>query len=225
MIKIDLGKDAEERAKGKRKTKAPSVTMPQGLNLGKSDFSGGLFLLGALAFAFLPFLFVEQYKESVREKNRASLSSLEETKNKIKEEINQYQSYKVELENFEKQSKLISERLQAVNDLLASRSGPVSVLDAIGQSLPARAWLTDLSFKSDQDPLIIFSGLAYSHEDITDFSDKLNASIFFEKVNLESVTEGGGIKGQELKNFSFQTVPKASNRSAASMSDPKAAKK
>lgn len=216
MIRIDLGKDAEERAKNKRKTKAPSSQMRQGINFGKNDLGGGLFLIGALAFAFLPYLFVEQYKTSVRQKNQTSLAAVEEVKRKLQEEINQYQGYKVELENFEKQSKLLNERLMAVNDLLAARSGPVNLLDAIGQSLPAGAWLTEINLTSGKEPLITFSGLAYSHEDVTDFADKLSASIFFEKVKLESVIESGGGKGTELKSFSFQAVPKNSNRSTAS---------
>jgi len=221
MIRIDLGKDAEERAKSKKKSKgkvqAPAEERSSGKSLGKDDVSGMVFLLGALAFAFLPYLFVEQHKERTREKNKEATAAVEVERNKIREEIKHYESYKVELENFEKQTKLLNDRLAAVTELLGARNGPVNVLDAMGQSLPSGAWLTEISFSSSGKPGLFFSGRAYSHEDVTDFADKLSASIFFEKVSLESVNDSGDTgKGVGVKNFSFQAFPKINNRLPAS---------
>jgi Tfp pilus assembly protein PilN len=210
MIKIDLGRDAEQRAKAKKKPQAqPILNSKRTASLPLANLGGTVLVVGALAFAFLPYLFVEQHKKTTREKHEQAKVSLQEAKAEAQREIDKYSSYKQELESFEKQSALIRERLNAVNNLLSSRNGVVNLLDAIGQGIPGRAWLTRLDLKNGSQPSIQFAGGAYSNEDVTDFSDKLSASVYLEKVTLEEVsaTKTSG-KGEDTRNFSFRAVPK-----------------
>lgn len=209
MIKIDLGRDAEDRAKAKKK---PQLSQGQKKsrvsNVRIPDLWGTILVLGAFAFAFLPHLFVEQYKQTTRDKHEQAKAALSEAKVEAQRDIDKYKSYQVELDNFEKQSALIRERLNAVNELLAMRNGVVNLLDALGQSLPNRAWLSKIDLKNGNPPTLMFTGSAFSNEDITDFSDKLTASVYLDKVTLEEVISKSAEKGDDAKSFTISAEPK-----------------
>lgn len=213
MIKIDLGRDSEDRAKAKKKPQAQKgPKKSRASNFRVPDIWGTVLVLGAFAFAFLPHLFVEQYKQTTREKHEAARAALSEAKAEAQRDIDKYKSYQVELDNFEKQSALIRERLNAVNELLSMRNGVVNLLDAIGQSLPNRTWLTKIDLKNGNPPTMMFTGSAYSNEDITDFSDKLTASVYLDKVTLEEVISKSGEKGEDAKSFTISAEPKIFSR-------------
>lgn len=210
MIRIDLGKTGEQRARAGKKKSLKNFSVFEKLQIDKSDLGGFLLLLGAIAFAFLPHLFVEQFKEQSQKKHESQKLQMTQEKVALDRQISEYSRYQSELESFEKASALLKERLAAVNDLLASRSGPVNTLDALGQSLPPGAWLNNISLLAESEPSIQFSGAAYSNEDITDLAEKLINSIYFEKVELKEVTGGAsGYNSLDAKSFSISAIPKA----------------
>ncbi|MFM8270289.1 MAG: PilN domain-containing protein, partial [Pseudomonadota bacterium] len=178
------------------------------LKIDKTDIGGILLLLGAVAFAFLPHLFVEQFKERAQQKHDSAKAQLTEEQSSLKQEISKYNGYKTELENFEKQSALLAQRLAAVNELLSSRSGPVNTLDAVGQSLPSSAWLNQIVLSAEPEPSLKLTGLARSSEDITDFSEKLANSIYFQNVELKEVVVSGGTETDGVRTFTLTAVPK-----------------
>ncbi|NBX81802.1 hypothetical protein EBQ90_01750 [bacterium] len=208
MIRIDLGKDADQR-KQKKKSGAPSAfKLPEGLKFERSDLGGVLLLMGACAFSILPYLFVEQFKVRAEEDFKKEKAVLTDSKNQLQQEISKYESYKTELENFDKQRELLAKRIAAVNDVLNSRSGPVSVIDALGQSLPAGAWLNRIELGTRPNPYLNFGGTAYTHEDVTDFAERLAASIYIQSVELKEVIGAKSSNGDDVKNFSFEAIPK-----------------
>jgi len=209
MIRIDLGKNPEKRKSSSKGRSVNGSSLLGQFKIEKTDIGGFLLLVGAIAFAFLPHLFVEQFKERALQKHQTTKNQLAEEQNNLKQDIAKYNSYKAELDNFEKQSALLAQRLAAVNELLSSRSGPVNTLDAIGQSLPNGAWLNQISLTSDPEPNLQFSGSAYSSEDVIDFSEKLNNSIYFQNVELKEVVGERSAGKEDVKNFSFTAIPKA----------------
>jgi len=208
MIKIDLGKDAAEKLKTRKKESKGATADQKASIVTKSEITGLLILLGVIAFSFLPYLFVGQFKERAVQGFNVKKSELQETKSSLEQEIQKYQSYKSELENFEKQSALINQRLTSVNELLQTRGGPVNVLDALGQSLPPGVWLSQVELNALPEPTLVFSGSAFTNEEVTDFSEKLSASIYLEKIDLKDLIGSKNEKGEDIKTFSFSATPK-----------------
>lgn len=207
MIRIDLGKSTDEKS-GSKKSSFLGGKFSKQLSGIPSDTGSIVFLVAAVAFAFLPYLFVDQFKESVREKQKKDLSALSESEQVITQDIEKYKSYKAELENFEKQSALVKQRIAAVNDLLTARTGPVNLLDAIGQSVPSHAWLTDLELVSNPEPGLSLSGSSWTNDEVSDFSDRLSASVYLEKVSLEEINSVRGAAQEDTKSFVIKAVPK-----------------
>ncbi len=208
MIKIDLGKDASEKLKTRKKEKKAAAPDQKASTFTKSEITSFLILVGMTAFSLLPYLFVGQLKERAIQSISVKKAELQEAKSSLEQEIQKYQSYKTELENFEKQSALINQRLTSVNELLQTRGGPVNILDAVGQSLPPGVWLSQLELNALPEPNLVFSGSAFTNEEVTDFSEKLGASIYLEKIELKDLMGSRNEKGEEIKTFSFSAVPK-----------------
>jgi Tfp pilus assembly protein PilN len=105
----------------------------------------------------------------------------------------------------------VRDRISAIQALLAQRAAPVAVLDAIGQSLPARAWLVDIDLKiTDLGATLLVDGRSYSNEDISDYVDRLSESSVLESVELEAVAaeRGDGQGNAEVKGFKLVVKPK-----------------
>jgi len=207
VIRIDLGKSAEDKGAAKKAAAVPKIDFSKYLKFNKAELGGTLLLIGALGFAFLPYLFVEQYKTSFRQRHATSLTNLTDAENHLKEEIEKYKPFQAEQENFERQKALVSRRLAAVNEVLGARGEVVNILDATGQSVPSNAWLSEIRLESTPIPSLTLSGYALTPEAISDFVDRLSSSIYLEKVNLEEV---GAIKADigEHKTFSITAIPK-----------------
>jgi len=214
MIRIDLGKGSDEKSSSKKSSFLGGKFSKQLSGL-PSDAGSIVFLVAALAFAFLPYLFVDQFKESIRDKQKKDLSALSDSEQIITQDIEKYKSYKAELENFEKQSELVRQRISAVNELLTARTGPVNLLDAIGQSVPAHAWLTSLELTAYPEPSLSLSGSSWTNDEVSDFSDRLSASIYLEKVSLEEINSVKGQASEETKSFLIKAVPKGFKKSSA----------
>lgn len=208
MIKVNLGRGTGKRVKKLPKKEKKKAGSPGFLSsLDKSDMGGMLLLVAALALSLLPYLFLQQYKESAQEKHQLKKQALEEQKNNAEIELRKYESYKAELDSFEKQKAQLTQRLDALNQLLRSRSGPVNIIDAVGQGIPENAWLDKLVLSLGKEKTLNISGSALSSDAITQFSEKLSASIYLSNVSLnEMVNAKEG--DEEIKNFSFVATPK-----------------
>lgn len=209
MIRIDLGKKGEKKS-AKNALSSLGLKLPENLKIPKVDLEVREYLLIGVvtAFAGLPHLFVMQYRGYVESQHTLTMKTLQEKEGALKSEIAKYQSYQREMESYEKQKKLIRERLEIVRRLLASRSTPVNILDAVGQSLPIRAWLSNIELKAMPEPAVSLAGHAYSNEDISDFIDKLSESIHLADVTLDSVSSVSLDKEVEAKSFQVTAVPK-----------------
>lgn len=232
MIRIDLGKDGLEKKNtatnlkdffDKLKTKGFKANGPKGTKI-DVDYRTVVIIAVVTAVACLPHLFVAQYRSYIEGQHASVMQSLKDKQAALNQEIAKYQSYQRELESYERQKKLIQDRLAIVRQLLEARGTPVNVLDSIGQSLPQRAWLTALEYKTSPDlagatPGVVLGGEAYSNEDISDFVDKLSESIHLSDVNLESVNPKVE-KDVEVKTFEVKAVPKGTYAETGKGEDP-----
>lgn len=212
MIKINLKKGVTGEsdkstnaalAKALGKLPIPQVTL---------DASFVILSLALIALAAIPHLLCVRYREHVQILHKKNMSALAEEEENIKSETAKYQTYQAEIKNIEEQQLKVSQRLNIVKQLQLSRTGPVNILDSVGQSLPQRVWLNQIELNLKEPRQIQLSGKSYSTEDIAEFVGKLNASIYFEKVYLDGVstTKERDSSGTE-KSFLIVAVPKLVN--------------
>lgn len=187
-----------------------------GLSLGKlknavGNLSGATMLIVAAAFSAVPHLVFNRYRSYLKDEHEARLSTIDQKMASVGSEIEKMMPYKRELESYEAQKKLVRDRISAIQELLAQRSAPVAVLDAIGQSLPQRTWITEMELKiADTGATLVLDGRAYSNEDISDYVDRLAESSVLESVELEGVTaeKGDGQGAADVKSFKLNIKPK-----------------
>jgi type IV pilus assembly protein PilN len=126
----------------------------------------------------------------------------------------QIDSFKPQLEKLEEYRKTkaeIEKKLAVIEQLDASRSGPVRVFDELATHAPARLWLTKLEAHGGQ---LRIEGMSLDNELVALFLTALNESEYFDNVELRETTakEMGGYK---LNEFAL----------SASLVSPKPAKK
>lgn len=215
MIRIDLGRGERKSKSGtniadllaKAKERLPKSFQAKMGKAKKHDWKEMAGFAIAAAVGLLPYLFVAQYKSYVKSQHELQMQKYVEREGQLKAEIDRYRSYQRELESYEKQKRLIKERIQVVRQLLEARNTPVNAFDAIGQSLPDKAWLSNVELKVNPTPSISISGSAYSNEEISDYVDKLAESIQLKDVSLESVTSTRSEKDLEVKQFVVSALP------------------
>ena len=209
MIRIDLGKGAGR--KGTSEGTKTSFSLPGNVKIPaiKLDFKRGILVVIASAFAFLPHLFVNQYRAYLTSEHQLTLKTFGAESEKVKQDIARFQTFQKEMESYEEQKKKVRERLDVVKQLLTLRGTPVNVLDAIGQSLPQRVWLGNIDVTLSGQPMISLTGKSFSGEEISDFVDKLGESIYLGDVSLDGVTsqKEADISG-DVKAFQIVAVPK-----------------
>lgn len=173
--------------------------------------TGLILTLVAVAIAAFPHLFFLKYRAHIETEHQENLASLKAEIDSVKTEIAKYETYQTEMKSFEEQESKINQRLNVVKQLQTSRTGPVNILDAVGQALPQRVWLTGIEMNISPSNQIQLNGKGYSSEDVAEFVDKLNSSIYFEKVILDGVsTEKDGEQSGTVKSFLIVAVPKLS---------------
>lgn len=171
-----------------------------------------LVILVALVGAVVPHFAYEQYREFVIKKNEEQKAELESQLAALTREINRLVPFQKELESYETQKKMLRERLDLIQNLISSRGTPVNVLDAVGQSLPTKTWLTSIDFDAKPArPVITLQGQALSNDEVADYLDKLGESVYMNDVVLDSLNfgKGSGIMANiDLKTFQISLYPK-----------------
>ncbi len=218
MIRVNLSR--KEIGKGQKTMQAELAKLIQPFekylpkkNPGAPKIQFNARALVVLVFAALlggvPHLLYVQFRTFVDDEHAQNKKKLEQQIQTLDSEIVKFSSYQKELESYEKQKGLVNTRLQTVKQLLSSRGTPVAMLDALAQSLPKKGWITDLDIDlNSQTVPIKLAGQAYSNEEVSDFLDKLNESVYFSDVKLEDVGASSVANSIEVKTFRFTLKPK-----------------
>jgi Tfp pilus assembly protein PilN len=194
VIRIDLSRDGTEKSSQSLQTQLfDRLKLPK-LGRGKPGGvpaidSAQLTVIGiAAAAAFLPSLFVGQYKQYVIAETESQVKAIRDSITQANHEIAKLMPYQKELESYDVQKKLVKERLEVIHELVTVRGTPVSILDAVGQSLPPRTWLQSIGLDTKNgQPVIEMAGQSYATDEVSDFVDKLSDSVFFGDVTLQDV--------------------------------------
>ena len=208
MIRIDLGKGGGKKTQSSGNTSALKLPGKLGLSGLKLDVKLGILMAVVAAFACLPHLFVNQYRAFLISQHQLAMRNMQSEDEKVKQEISKYQTFQREMESYEDQKRKVRERLDVVKSLLSQRGTPVSVLDAIGQALPQRAWLNSLDVSLTGNAQISMAGRSYSADEVSDFVDKLNESIYLSDVVLDGVSTQKEADVGDTKAFQIFATPK-----------------
>jgi len=93
-----------------------------------------------------------------------------------------------EVKTITAEKKDLEDKLKVLETLKKKRVGPVKVLDALAQVIPAHVWLTNLTEKGGAVQL---QGLGMTNDDVADFMRELKRSQYFSDIVLKKVnTEG-----------------------------------
>lgn len=87
-----------------------------------------------------------------------------------------------EVNQFKKRQKALRAKLDVLDQLKASRVGPLYVLDALYEAIPEKLWLT--KFKEGSGRASV-SGVGVNEETVAQFMRNLEASDFFDGVELK----------------------------------------
>jgi len=103
-----------------------------------------------------------------------------------------------EVENYERDKKIVMERIAAIEQLRAHQAIPVQLLDGISQGIPSRVWLVGLTENGGR---IDLQGRSMTNGEIVDFVNQLKQNPKFKEVQLvESKQE----KEMDVSVYSFK---------------------
>jgi type IV pilus assembly protein PilN len=116
----------------------------------------------------------------------------------LKAEKEQYKDQLAEVEGFKTKKKDIETKLGVIAELNDSRSGPVRILDELGNRTPNNLFIQKLI---TQDGYIEINGEGLNNEIVAEYLDALEESDYFDDVKLETIKRK---KIQGLKVSSFE---------------------
>ena len=92
------------------------------------------------------------------------------------------------IDKFKQQKQELERKLNIIKELNAKKSGPVEVLDQLSLLIPEKAWITSLNNTGNS---LILNGIAVDNPTIAAFMKSLQASSYFQGVELELTQQEG----------------------------------
>ncbi len=139
---------------------------------------------------------------------QSKISSEKKKVDGIQSEIGQLRRKIGEVSHFKKLQKELQGKLDVLNKLKEGKNGPVHLLDELSQAIPEKVWLD--TFKESGGSVSI-SGRGLSEESVAEFMQDLEASAYFQDVELR-VTERASQGPLKLQKFQIsckvQSPPK-----------------
>jgi len=150
----------------------------------------GVLILGLVLVAGVIALVDRSVKVDQR-KAEASVRQLEA-------DIARYRPEEEQVAGFKKKRGELEDKLDVIKGLDRARSGPVRIMDELSKNTPQRLWLTSLE---TEGTLITVEGNSLDTGVVADFLRSLNASPYFEDVDLEKTSPGAQVQGVKLVHF------------------------
>jgi Tfp pilus assembly protein PilN len=109
------------------------------------------------------------------------LASLETEKTQKLAEIEVLKVQIKEVENYERDKKIVSERIDIIKQLRTNQAMPVQLLDGISAGIPPRVWIVGMT---ENAGTIDLSGRSMTNGEIVDFVKGLRENPYFKEVSL-----------------------------------------
>lgn len=129
---------------------------------------------------------------------RGEADRLKEEIAQVRKELQRNTELAQQVEQYKADKKRLEERLQVVERLQASQSGPVKLLDQLSLLLPSEVWFTALTKTSDR---LVLQGYALSNFAVANLMINMGkAAPLFQNVEL-SYTEKAAIEKIPVEKF------------------------
>jgi type IV pilus assembly protein PilN len=128
----------------------------------------------------------------------AQASTLTSENIELDEQLKKKEAIRLEVEEMEKVRKDLEQKLAVIQQLNANRIGPVLLLSDLSDATPEKLQLTSLV---EKDGVVKLTGLAVTHEVISQFMINIEKSKRFTDVGLNGVEqiENNGVKLKEFE--------------------------
>ena len=113
----------------------------------------------------------------------SDVSAAQERLAEIDDQIKRYEPQIKQVEEYKKRKEQIRAKLDVIEGLEASRSGPVRLLDELATLIPERLWLTRMTVARSE---LMLEGLSLDNETIASFLTALTDSPYFKRVELDT---------------------------------------
>lgn len=119
----------------------------------------------------------------------------------VKKRINALEVIRKKVEEFKVKNRELEGKIKIISVLEENRTGPLFVMDALGQAIPNRAWIDEFSEKNYMAKI---QGTAWDELTVSDFMKKLQSSPYFQNVDL-AVINTKQIQQLSLKTFVIES--------------------
>jgi len=197
MIRINLL--GQTRPKAARRPVDTGAALP-------AVFIGAGVLLGGLVLGYIYFSWQSQL---TAENNRIKQLQTQKT---------ELQQIKQQVEQFEKQSKVLQVRVDTIEKLQRDRTGGQELLDMVANTVSRteNLWLTNMSKRGNT---LAITGSSASINAVANFITAMKRSGYFDKVEMEDTKEDEG-KGVQTFTFKLSAEISPSAPQAKSVSAP-----
>jgi type IV pilus assembly protein PilN len=136
--------------------------------------------------AVFPMLGLYIYEGQLADEKKAELNSLRSQVEEVKTKIQDHGATVEIVERYKSEQQRLNTQVEVIKGLSRDRLREVKALDALQTLVPQKAWLTSISMGKEGVDL---AGLALGDGAVSDFTEGLEESLFFNDVILVGVTE------------------------------------
>ena len=160
--------------------------------------NSGTFVVGgyvaSLVLVILVFLFA--YRSAA-----STATELAEESETLTVKLTQLKELTKEVRELEAKRKALEDKLVVIASLQKNKLGPVRVMDDLNMSMPEKSWIVDIKEASGT---LRIGGMALDNQTIASFMRDLEASDYFEKVDI--VESRQAVRdGVKIKAFTIQS--------------------
>lgn len=157
----------------------------------KADLRQQMMMIGASAVASLVLAV------GAHQVVRSQISATNRRTQELNTQLAQFKSQQEQVDAYKAKKADIEQKLQVIDRLEKSRSGPVHILDELASHTPERVWLTEMVARGGK---IELKGMSLDNELVAQFLTDLNASAYFANVELKE-TELQTVDALKLNTF------------------------
>ena len=106
---------------------------------------------------------------------------LQSDKAKLTTELGLLKAKVKEVENYERDKKIVEDKIKIIQQLRKNQSIPVFLLDEVSKSLPEKVWLVGMV---EQGGTVDLEGKATTNGEIVDFINNLKKSALFKDIQI-----------------------------------------
>lgn len=188
---------------------APKMNFSMGPNPGEA-VSLVLRVVLLTVIGYGGYLGLERYKEEESAKVQSELTQLQEGLAKENKKKNQMKNVGEEMKGYLTRVEELQGKLKAVSQQESDRSYIIRALEYVALELPKEMWLTEFTTArsgvggADKGtPTATFKGYAINAQAVSDFIQKLEASVYFPSTNLDQLEL---VSGPEITTASPGTI-------------------